>query len=204
MNSSCALIVFAKAPVPGYAKTRLARAIGNEAAARLAGRMLAETVNNAVAADIGPVELCCAPDESHPAFLGTAATHGLALTRQGNGDLGVRMHRALERTLRTYPRAMLIGTDAPSLGPQQLRNAARLLRSHQAVFGPAADGGYVLVGLSAPEPHLFEGIEWSTPRVMAQTRERADQLGLVLGELPTLADVDEPEDLVHVPKEWLE
>lgn len=204
MSSSCALIVFAKAPIPGYAKTRLARAIGSEAAARLARRMLAETVNNAVAADVGPVELCCAPDDSHPAFLDAAATHHLALTRQGDGDLGARMHRALERTLRVYPRALLIGTDAPGLGPQQLRDAARLLRSQPAVFGPAADGGYVLVGLSAPHLGLFEEIEWSTPRVMAQTRERARQLGLALGELPPLADVDEPDDLVHVPKEWLE
>lgn len=204
MNSPCALIVFAKAPVPGYAKTRLARAIGDEAAARLARRMLAETVGNAVAAGVGPVELCCAPDDRHPAFLGAAATHGLALTRQGDGDLGARMHRALERALRSHPRALLIGTDAPGLGPRQLRDAARLLRSHEAVFGPAADGGYVLAGLSRPQPGLFEQIAWSTPHVMAQTRARACRLGLALGELPTLADVDEPEDLIHVPKEWLE
>ena len=61
----------------------------------------------------------------------------------------------------------------------------------------------MLVGLSAPQARLFEDIAWSTPQVMARTRQRACELGLVLGELPTLADVDEPEDLTHVPKEWL-
>lgn len=203
MTGSCAVIVFAKAPIAGYAKTRLARAIGDQAAARLAQRMLAETVKNAVAAEVGPVELCCAPDDSHPAFTSAKSTHGLALTLQGEGDLGIRMHRALERTLRHHPHALLIGTDAPGLGPQQLRDAADLLRSHPAVFAPAVDGGYVLVGLSAPQPRLFEDIAWSTPQVMAQSRQRACELGLALGELPTLADVDEPEDLVHVPKEWL-
>lgn len=203
MTSSCALIVFAKAPVPGYVKTRLARAIGDEAAARLAQRMLMETLGNAAAAGIGPVELCCAPDDSAPILRAAAAAHGICLTRQGVGDLGARMQRALARSLCKHSRALLIGTDAPGLGPAELRAAAGLLTSHSAVFTPAVDGGYVLVGLSAPQPALFDGIEWSTPRVMAQTRERARSLGLVLGELPPLADVDEPEDLVHVPREWL-
>lgn len=204
MKSGCALIVFAKAPVPGYAKTRLARVLGDEAAARLAARMLAETLLRATEAGIGPVELCCAPDDAHPAFRQAASEHGIHLTLQGNGDLGARMHRALSRSLEKHRCALLIGTDAPGLGPVQLREAARLLDSQPAVFAPAADGGYVLVGLSQPMPDLFDGIAWSTEHVMAQTRARLKRLGFECAELDTLADVDEPEDLEHVPKEWLE
>lgn len=203
MTSQCALIIFAKAPIPGYAKTRLARALGDAAAARLAERMLMETLKNAIAADIGPVELCCAPDDAHPAFRRAAAEHGIELTLQGEGDLGMRMQRALARNLNRRQRALLIGTDAPGLGPLHLRSAAEALHVRPAVLGPAADGGYVLIGLSQPIPALFDGIDWSTSQVMAQTRARLQRHGIDCAELPMLADVDEPEDLIHVPKEWL-
>lgn len=204
MKRDCALIVFAKAPVPGYAKTRLARVLGDEAAARLASRMLAHTVAHAVEADIGPVELCCTPDAAHPEFRRAAALHGVRLSLQGDGDLGARMHRALARNLDRHPRALLIGTDAPRLCPTLLRTAAQALSTHPAVFAPASDGGYVLVGLSQATPALFDGIAWSTAQVMAQTRERLDELGMTRAELPTLDDIDEAKDLVHLPKEWLE
>lgn len=202
--SDCPVIIFAKAPVPGYAKTRLARLLGNEAAARLALRMLQQTLLRAIEADIGPVELCCAPDVSHPQFQHAARTFDIALTAQGNGDLGARMHRALSRRLEGRSRVLLIGADAPDLGPAQLREAAKALLSHPAVFGPAADGGYVLVGLSRPMPSLFNGIAWSTDQVMTQTRKRLDELAVIGAELPVMRDIDEPEDLAYLPKEWLE
>lgn len=198
------MIVFAKAPVAGHAKTRLARALGEQVAARLAARMLTETMAGALAAGIGPVELCCAPDDSHAAFRQAVSGRGVRLTLQGGGDLGARMNRALTRCLRHHRSAVLIGTDAPGLGPITLRQAARLLECRPAVFAPAADGGYVLVGLSRPAPQLFDGIAWSTGQVMAQTRTRLGQLDLGYAELETFADVDDPRDLDHVPAEWLE
>lgn len=204
MKPECTVIVFAKAPVPGYAKTRLARVLGDEAAARLAARMLTETLASAVAAGVGPVELCCAPDDAHPAFRQAACDHGVRLALQGEGDLGTRMHRALARNLAHRRSAVLIGTDAPGLGPATLREAARLLDSQPAVFAPAVDGGYVLAGLSQLMPDVFDGISWSTDQVMAQTRARLKQRGLRCAELETFADVDEYGDLEHVPKEWLE
>lgn len=202
MNAHCAVIVFAKAPVPGTVKTRLIPAIGDVAAARLAARMLRETVRQAVQAEIGPVELCCAPDCTHPDFLALRDTYGVTLTQQGDGDLGGRMHRALARTLQQHPCAVLIGTDAPQLDADLLRHAARLLRSQPAVFAPAADGGYVLVGLTQAQPSLFAHIAWSTDQVMHQTRVRLAALGINGIDLPTLHDVDEPDDLVHVPDDW--
>lgn len=203
MKQDCALIVFAKAPVPGYAKTRLARVLGDEAAARLAARMLEDTLARAMASQIGPVELCCAPDTSHAQFQQAASTHGISLTLQGEGDLGVRMDRALTRCLQNHRRAVLIGTDAPDLDAAYLLQAATLLLTQPAVFGPAFDGGYVLVGLAQPMPLLFKDIAWSTDQVMAQTGEKLDRLGVRGEELPMLRDIDEPDDLQHLPGNWL-
>ena len=213
MNGACAVIVFAKAPLAGYAKTRLIPALGVAGAARLAERMLVHAVGQAVAADIGPVEVCAAPDATHPVFDGLAALHALALTAQGAGDLGARMQRAFARRLAAtsapaVEASLLIGTDAPSLDAVRLRRARDELEAHDAVFVPALDGGYALVGLRRPTPALlaalFDGMAWSTPTVMARTRERLAALGVRVAELEAVADIDEPADLVHVPPAWLE
>ena len=218
-NDHCAVIVFAKAPVPGLVKTRLVPALGQAGAARLALRMLHETLAHAVQAGMGPIELCCAPDAAHPALIEAAARAGALLTEQGDGDLGQRMQRALARRLACNSRALLVGTDCPALDAAQLRQAARYLETRPAVFGPTFDGGYALVGLSAPlmarkgascragpSPgnfaDLFDGIDWSTPRVMSQTRERLARLQWDAAELPVLHDIDEPADLAHVPTTW--
>jgi rSAM/selenodomain-associated transferase 1 len=204
MKPGCALIVFAKAPVAGYAKTRLGAVLGPEGAARLAERLLIETTACALEAGVGPVELCCAPDADHPAFAALARRNELTLTAQGAGDLGARMRRAFERVLRVHARAILIGTDAPGLDARYLRAAALQLESHDAVLGPALDGGYTLIGLKRPAAALFEGIAWSTPQVLAQTRERLARLELAHAELDALADIDDPADLCHLPAGWVQ
>jgi uncharacterized protein len=198
----CAVVVFAKAPLPGYAKTRLIPALGAEGAARLARGLLEAALDAALDAGIGPVELCCAPDARHPAFADLARRTEATLTDQGEGDLGERMARALARSLREHAAAIVIGTDAPGLDAAYLRGAADALAQRDAVFGPALDGGYTLVGLRRPAPALFEGIDWSTAHVMAQTRARLARLGLRHAELAPLADIDEPADLHHLPAAW--
>jgi rSAM/selenodomain-associated transferase 1 len=143
-----ALIVFAKAPVAGRAKTRLIPALGAEGAAALAARLLDHTMRQAADAGLNALELCVAPDAAHPRLQGAAARHGAVLTLQGEGDLGARMQRALSRRLALHERVLLIGTDAPSLDARVLRAAAAALDGHDAVFVPALDGGYALVGLA--------------------------------------------------------
>lgn len=199
---STAVIVFAKAPVPGAVKTRLVPALGAEGAAALATCMLRHTLEQAVSADVGPVELCVAPDDAHPALRDAAATYGVALVVQGDGDLGQRMHRAFQRHLQAPGQALLIGTDAPALDAAVLRDAARALAAHDAVFVPALDGGYALVGLRRADARCFAGMRWSHAQVMADTRERLRAAGLHWRELPPVADVDEPADLVHLPPRW--
>jgi uncharacterized protein len=195
-----ALIVFAKAPVAGQAKTRLIPALGAAGAAALAERLLEHALCAAVAAGFDRVELCATPDAGHPALQRLARQRDLVLTEQGTGDLGARMHRALERALQTHERALLIGSDLPALDAPRLRQAAAALDSHDAVFVPALDGGYGLVGLRRAEPRLFEGMAWSRADVMARTRERARDAGLRWAELPAVADIDEAADLRHLPE----
>jgi len=199
---STSIIVFAKAPVAGLAKTRLAPALGADGAAALAARMLRHTLAQAVAAATGPVELCAAPDASHPLLQEAAACFGATLATQGAGDLGSRMHRAFERHLIRPGRALLIGTDAPALDAAMLREAAARLEDHDLVFVPALDGGYALIGQRRADPRWFAGMSWSHGRVMADTRERLREAGVRWAELPPVADIDEPADLVHLPPAW--
>jgi len=98
---------------------------------------------------------------------------------------------------------VLMGTDAPALDAQALRQAAAALHQHDAVFAPTADGGYALVGLRYPMAMLFDGMTWSTPRVMDDTRARLRAHGLRHAELPPVHDIDEAADLAHLPAGWL-
>ncbi len=203
------LIVMAKAPLPGLAKTRLIPALGADGAARLAARLLAHTMQQARAASLGDVLLACTPDTTHPAFAAQAAQGGVTLAPQGSGDLGARMQRLLAHALASATRALIIGTDAPALDAGVLRAAdAALAQPHtDAVLVPAADGGYALLGLrreaAAQASSLFEAMPWSTPQVLAETRQRLAAAGLRHAELATLHDIDEPADLQHLPADWL-
>lgn len=201
---SVSLIVFAKAPVAGLAKTRLIPALGAEGAAVLAARMLHHTLQQATQAGIGPVELCAAPDASHPALHAAAAQWGVSMAEQGTGDLGQRMHRALTRHLAQAEGALLIGTDAPALDASMLRQSAEALQQTELVFVPALDGGYALVGQRRADPRWFVDMRWSHARVMHDTRERLRGAGVRWTELAPVADIDEPQDLQHAPPSWLD
>lgn len=190
--------VLAKAPVPGLAKTRLIPALGAQGAARLQRRFTRMTLATALAARLGAVTLWCAPDAQHRFFRALRKCMGLATLVQTGGDLGARMQQVFEVQCGAGP-VLLIGTDCPVLDANHLRNAAAaLLAGHDAVFYPAEDGGYVLVGLRAPQPALFSQMQWSTPSVMHQTAQRAQALGLRVKKFEPLWDVDLPSDLARL------
>jgi rSAM/selenodomain-associated transferase 1 len=192
-------LVFAKAPVPGRVKTRLIPALGAVGAARLAGRLLDDILGRALAADIGPVELCASPAVTHPDWAGHVLPAGLATSDQGAGDLGARMARAARRHLDTGRRVLLIGTDCPALSVLCLREAAAALDDHQAAMVPARDGGYVLLGLRGFHPSLFADLPWSTAAVADLTLARIAALGWRAWVGAELQDIDEPADLHHLP-----
>lgn len=192
-----ALAVLAKAPVAGLAKTRLIPALGAAGAAQLHRQLLRRTL--AVAAESGlPVQLWCAPDAQHPFFRAVARCMGLRCQVQPEGDIGQRM-QAVFAAQPAGRSLLLVGSDCPVLTAAHLQEAAQRLQSgDEAVFTPAEDGGYVLVGLQRPQPALFEGVAWSTAAVMTQTRQRLAALGLRHSEMPMLWDVDRPEDLARL------
>ena len=194
------LQVFAKNPVPGTVKTRLVDAIGAEEAAALYVRLVERTLATAVAARAGGivdrVELWCAPDADAPAFHAWSERFDVELKAQAGADLGAKMRNALHAALAAGSRAILIGTDCPGFDLAYLAQAVAALDGHVAVFGPAADGGYVLVGLARPID-AFSGIPWSSPETMAATRGKLRAARAAWQELPTLWDVDAPSDLAR-------
>lgn len=187
--------VLAKAPIPGLAKTRLIPALGARGAAQLQRRLTRQAIRTALAAGLGPVTLWCAPDARHRLFRTLHKACDVPCLVQASGDLGERMHTAFRLHCASGP-VLLIGTDCPPLTPQHLRDAAQaLLDGHEAVFLPAEDGGYVLVGLRSPQPALFRDMGWSTSSVMENTRQRARAAGVAWREFETLWDLDVPADL---------
>lgn len=192
------IIVFAKAPQAGKVKTRLIPVLGDEGAVQLARRMLLDTLQAALDAGIGEVELCTEPMISDPAWQGLPLPRKIAFTGQGDGDLGERMARAFRYGLAQADGVLLIGTDCVEISAQLLRKAARSLQRHDAVLHRTVDGGYTLLGLKRFEPSLFSDIPWSTPQVAGITLARLQQLGWSVDAETLVHDVDEPEDLQYL------
>jgi rSAM/selenodomain-associated transferase 1 len=196
MNEPVAVAVLAKAPLPGFAKTRLIPALGAEGAALLQARLVERAVAMACAARLGPVTLWAAPDESHPLFQAIGARFGIALARQDNGDLGARMLTAMAAA--NAP-TLVIGTDCPALTSDHLRVAAGVLGvGSDAVIIPAEDGGYVLIGMRRPVRAVFSDMRWGAPSILDETRRRLKELGLTWEEPVVLWDLDLPEDLARL------
>lgn len=193
------LIVFAREPVAGRVKTRLIPALGAEGAANLYRRLLAIALDAAARVPGADPELWCA---DAPADGGECARlarrHRMRWYHQPPGDLGARMAAALDRALAGGGRAVLIGSDCPGYAPGYLAAAFAALGEHDAVLGPATDGGYVLIGLRRPAPELFARMPWGTDTVLEETRTRLAGLGLRCRELPALDDLDRPENLAGI------
>jgi rSAM/selenodomain-associated transferase 1 len=198
-----AIAVFAKAPVPGEVKTRLAPVLGADAAASLHAGLVRHALSTAVHARLGPVTLWCQPDASHSFFARCAREFRVGLAEQRGADLGERMRQAFEPALAGGAPLLVIGADCPALTARHLESAAAALREHDAVLVPAEDGGYVLLGLARSLPPIFDGVSWGSAAVMAQTRERLAAARARWIELPALWDVDRPDDYARLQREGL-
>jgi rSAM/selenodomain-associated transferase 1 len=196
------LLVFARAPRPGRVKTRLIPALGDGGAARLYRHLLLNTLAEAMKVPETLVELWCHADDGDPAgeCAELAARFGMTAQRQRGADLGGRMHHALAGALKTARRAVLIGSDCPEINSRYLACAFAALEGHEAVLGPAADGGYVLIGLRKVHPRIFVDMPWGTDRVLDLTRARLGRLDWRWSELPTLRDLDRAGDLDQFPQ----
>lgn len=190
------LIVFAREPVPGTVKTRLARDLGKEAATELYAAMLADVLEQAASLDDLRVLVFWSQEgDTLPYY---PAYPRLQMFRQSGGTLGERMAAAFSAAFaRGIHACCIIGSDAPDLPAEYIRQAFDALEHGQAdvVFGPARDGGYYLLGMKRLWEPLFEDIAWSSPQVLAASCERAAELNLATTLLPVWHDIDTIDDL---------
>lgn len=210
------LIVFAREPIPGQVKTRLIPALGSQGAAMLYRSLLEGALEASNALSNVRKELWCTGANGTEGIChALARLYGMRYRTQMGEDLGARMawafeqamelgqdHTPAQKTKSSGP-AVLIGSDCPGYHGDYLASAFKALGerdpSYDAVLGPAQDGGYVLIGLRRLAPSLFHAIPWGTDAVLASTREALSDLGWRWLELPTLVDLDRPEDLDHFP-----
>ena len=192
------LIIFTRYPVPGKAKTRLIPVLGKEGAANLHRLMTQRTIACALSLQNSrqlsvAIHYTGSSQQLMQDWLGT----DLIYHQQSDGDLGIRMAVAFEKSFNLgIDKVAIIGTDCTKLKPEIIAKAFDELSDQDLVLGPAKDGGYYLIGLRRRIPELFDGIKWGTSEVFADTLAIAQNLNLSIAVLPTLADIDRPEDLL--------
>ncbi|WP_394165136.1 TIGR04282 family arsenosugar biosynthesis glycosyltransferase [Neptunomonas phycophila] len=196
------LVIFAKAPKPGLAKTRLIPALGKKGAAHLADLLLQNAVKEALATSFESIELCVTPDMKHPYWSSLIADSRIQLTQQVDGHLGERMSATAKRIIDKGRSVILTGTDCPPLTTQRLLAAASALEQHDSVIYPVEDGGYSLLGIQQWHPSLFSDIPWSTDAVANITLNRLKHLQWSCWEGELLWDVDTPNDLSRLPSRF--
>lgn len=201
MTEFPAILLFAKAPVPGTVKTRLARHLGDEEATRIHRRLVEAQVGRLPPG--WPTEIHYAPASAAGAMMAWLGPHH-HYEPQPSGDLGQRLRQGIGRALaRGFPAVFAIGGDCPDLGPADFeRGREALLSGADVVLGPTEDGGYYLIGMRRELPALFEDIPWSTPETLGATLERAREAGLRHALLAPRRDLDEPEDLVFFRRHY--
>lgn len=190
------IVVFAREPIAGMAKTRLIPRLGANNAAALARAFMLDTLAKARTTGRPIVIAGEAPKGvSRSAFFRRIARRfGAALIDQGEGTLGARMRRSLAPFCAAG--AVLIGTDIPSLPTSILGRSLTLLRQHPVILAPSCDGGYYLVGLRGPLPDIFRGIRWGTARVLAETISRLRRTRVDYALADGWYDVDRWSDLL--------
>lgn len=189
------LIVYAKRPLPGYAKTRLGAVLGNEAAAGFYARMLYAYLINLLQNmhSLMAIELSVASEQDVEYF--EKAFPELFVHPQRQGDFGQRMEASFRQAFALGADAVVLtGSDIPDLDSKFINLAFTSLENHHGVIGPASDGGYYLIGMRSPGYPIFSDIAWSTKDVFTQTEELSKVHGLTLKHLPTLADIDNIEE----------
>ena len=191
------LIIFTRYPTPGKVKTRLIPAVGAVGAALRHRRMTIQVIDRSrtLQSDL-PVKIAVHFDGDNYQQMSDWLGTDLSYQSQGEGDVGERMARSFSTSCQHDSSVVLIGTDCPEITTDILSQAFDLLQSgRDLVLGAAVDGGYYLIGMRDYHPELFVDIDWSTDRVLSQTIAIANHLNLSIGYLPTLTDIDRPEDL---------
>lgn len=186
------VLLFLKAPRPGFVKTRLAASLGDDDACAVYRQLVSHTLSQ-IPKD-WPLRIHFAPQEAEvemSSWLGP----GYHFIPQPDGDLGHRLEIACAQAFSEEKTTgvILLGGDCPGLSTQHLDDCALQLASQNPVIGPSKDGGYWLLGLTEPMPELFREIAWSTPKVLPATLALLEKRGTPAVELAPLSDVDDQE-----------
>lgn len=189
MTDTIRPIIFARYPVPGKCKTRLIPALGAGGAAAMHRRLAERTLDRL--RSLNPVVAYTGADAA--AFRDWLGPD-IDLIEQTDGNLGARMLTAM-----AGGPAIIVGSDLPDISAHAVRSAAELLLASDVVLGPAEDGGFWLIGVNAPNAHLFEDVRWGGADVFARVKVNARRLGLDLATAAMLADLDRPEDVARWP-----
>ena len=191
-----ALVIFAKAPIPGEVNTRLCPPLTPDEAATLHGSFVLDMLERTKLA-IATLQLsfhrylACAPSSELVFFKIMEERQGVRLLDQVGEDLGQRLHRTfVDLFAKGYKQVIIVGTDVPTLPLSIYQEAFAMLGRSDVVLGPALDGGYYLIGLTRPAENLFAGVPWSTDQVLAVTQQQAKALGLSVGLTTAWRDVD--------------
>lgn len=192
------IAIFAKQPVLGRVKTRLEGVTGREGALMLHKQLIQYVFLNIQASMLCPLQVWVAHEslsnQHDEVFLTLCNKRDIYY--QDGLDLGARMENAASHALAAADSVILVGADCPSVNGGYIQQAlSALAGGASVVLGPAEDGGYVLIGLSAIPKGLFTGIDWGTDQVLSQTRQRLQDAGADWVELAPKWDVDRPEDL---------
>ncbi|WP_339138737.1 MAG: TIGR04282 family arsenosugar biosynthesis glycosyltransferase [Candidatus Electrothrix sp. GW3-4] len=201
------IVLFTRYPQAGKVKTRLIKRLGPQGAANLHSRLTKQVIRKLQPIlESGSVQLqisyCGGAKQEIQTWLGK----DFQLVRQQGHDLGERMRHAFEQVWQQEAdRVLLIGSDCPGINPALLENGLERLKNHDVILGPASDGGYYLIGLSArlaprrqDYVNLFHNIDWGSGRVLKQTLAQLQKSNLPFALLPELHDIDRPEDLIHL------
>ena len=188
-------IQFAREPVPGLVKTRMLPELSPEQACELHRELVYWTSQVLTGAHLGRVELSVAGNVSSPLFQQCEGLGVKAVNRQVGKDLGERMYNALAEGLERFSKVILVGSDSPQIDTHYLQSAITKLDDADVVLGPAKDGGYVLIGVSDIDKRWFEGVEWGSANVFAETLARFVLTSAQWQPLDVLQDIDRPEDL---------
>ncbi len=194
-TGSLLLIQFARAPQEGQVKTRMLPHLSPAQACALHCELTEWTCRQLLDSGLGDVQLSVAGDTHHVLFSRCMALGVMQLTQQRGADLGERMYSALQCGLAQYDSVILVGSDCPGIDPAYLRQAMGALRKAPIVIGPAADGGYVLLGARVITEAIFRDMPWGSDQVYAKTILALRQAKLEWVELPVLTDIDRPADL---------
>lgn len=195
------IIVMAKQPQVGQTKTRLYPALSWQEAAYLYQALLQDTIELAANQPWADLAVAITPPESRRYFESISPRGTLLLPVEGQ-DIGACLAQILALSLRMgYSKALALNSDGPSLPPEYLGQALAYLEQSDVVFGPGEDGGYYLVGLRHAHPAIFRGITWSTERVLSQSLQRVEELGLCAALTPPWYDVDTPGDVLRLMNE---